>query len=145
MRNIISNSLRFNRIGRVKFLAYTNLSYGVLAFAYYFTFGFDADISLSELYSQKPYLLTLFAVLSFILIKILAQRYRDAGISGWWALVGLIPYTYFFLYIFLGCYKGETHANEYGKIPAKSGVLLQLLAYLPIVLLTCFVMWCYWR
>jgi len=138
-----SDILNFNRIGRIKFLAYSNIAYVSLAIVYYFIIGFDGDFSVIDLYSQKPFIFTLFVLISTIPLKFLAQRYKDAGISGKWALVGLIPHVNVILYLVLGCFRGENHPNEYGDIPKKSDIFLQLIAFIPIVAVIFTLIWFY--
>jgi len=130
-----STVLNFKRIGRVKFLAYTHITYALLALIFYLTYSLD-DIkfsSLETLYWQNPVISTLLMLLIFLPLKFLAQRYKDAGLSGWWALVGVIPQSYFMLYLLMGLFRGEAYENRHGEVPNKAGIALQLMGYVPLV------------
>ncbi|MBK1991409.1 DUF805 domain-containing protein [Campylobacter sp. 2018MI35] len=45
-----------------------------------------------------------------------ARRLHDINLSGWWQLIGLIPYVYIVL-IILFCLKGNDNANRFGLNP----------------------------
>lgn len=138
-----SSFLNFNRIGRTRFLAYTNISYGLLALIYYFTFTtIPIDkLSFSTEFEQNPIAFIIISLASFLPLKFLVQRYKDAGVSGWWAMVGLLPTSYILLYFLMGTFKGEPYENRHGRIPSKAGFYFQLVAFIPILLFIGFIIW----
>ena len=42
------------------------------------------------------------------------KRWHDRGKSGWWSLIGLIPFVGFWMVIELGFLGGDEYQNEYG-------------------------------
>ncbi len=124
--------LTFKRINRTEFIAWSNLSALLsLTVAYLLT---PYAVSLTETLNEKsPWLgylsLYLFYISVFFLpLKLLAQRYRDAGITGWAALVGLIPLSYLLLYLLMAIFPGEKSANKYGDAPNNPKKRLSLFA-----------------
>jgi uncharacterized membrane protein YhaH (DUF805 family) len=136
--------LNLKRIGRTQFLAYTNLSYALLALIFYFTFPSalsTESLSLLALFERSPVAFIALSMASFLPLKFLAQRYRDAGLSGWWAMVGLIPSSYILLYFLMGAFRGEHYENRHGKTPEKTGIHLKILAYIPTLIFIGFIGW----
>jgi len=63
-------------------------------------------------------LLTLFAVLLWTSFAVRAKRWHDHGKSGWWVLIGLIPYLGGLIsFVVLGCLRGNIGPNAYGDDP----------------------------
>ncbi len=129
-----------NRLGRAQFLAYTNIVYGLVALVYYFMSRHEFT-TFEALFDNNPVGLILLIIFSFLPLKFLAQRYRDAGVSGWWALVGLIPYSYILLYFLMGLFRGEHYTNEYGDRPESPKLMLRLLGYLPLIIIAGYILW----
>ena len=42
------------------------------------------------------------------------KRWHDRGKSGWWSLIGLIPFVGFWMVIELGFLGGDEYQNDYG-------------------------------
>ena len=42
------------------------------------------------------------------------KRWHDRGKSGWWSLIGLIPFVGFWMVIELGFLSGDEYQNDYG-------------------------------
>lgn len=67
-----------------------------------------------------------------------ARRLHDLGLSGWWALAGLVPVAHLPLDIALAAVPGNRSANRFGPPPAASGagtfIALAALAVIPVAL-----------
>nr|WP_159063808.1 DUF805 domain-containing protein [Thaumasiovibrio occultus] len=50
----------------------------------------------------------------FVPLYLLSLRYRDCGVSGWLALVGLIPEAFILLWLIMAFFPGEKGTNQYG-------------------------------
>ena len=53
-------------------------------------------------------------------IAITARRLHDTNKSGWWQLVGLIPFVGAVILIVLCALKGDETANSYGPVPGQA-------------------------
>ncbi len=116
-----SNLFNFNRIGRVRFLAYTNVALFLSVFLLWYLFPIIAyDLLDLMLYSKVIGISSMYFMYAFLLlipIKFLAQRYRDSGVSGWLALVGCTPISFGAMYLMMALFPGESSINKYGDSP----------------------------
>lgn len=55
--------------------------------------------------------------LIWIGIATAAKRMHDHGKSGWFQLIGLIPFVGIYIFILCGCMRGNVGANAYGEDP----------------------------
>lgn len=70
-----------------------------------------------------PFLKVLFAFCVYILavvtiipnISLVVRRFHDIDLSGWWILIGFIPYISFIVFLILAI-KGDAKANKYGPV-----------------------------
>jgi len=63
-------------------------------------------------------LLVLGAILLWVSLAIRVKRWHDHGKSGWWILLGLIPYLGGLIsFAVLGCLRGTVGPNAYGDDP----------------------------
>ncbi len=67
--------------------------------------------------------LIVFMLLSILLLiinlSIFAKRFHDTGKSGYWSILGIIPYIQWIVFVYLVFKKGENKKNKYGKKPQK--------------------------
>jgi uncharacterized membrane protein YhaH (DUF805 family) len=55
------------------------------------------------------------AVLIIPLLSVSVRRFHDVGLSGWWCLLGVVPYV---AMIFLAIKDSASEENKYGAVPA---------------------------
>jgi uncharacterized membrane protein YhaH (DUF805 family) len=61
-----------------------------------------------------------FVVVMWINFAVLAKRWHDRGKSGWWSLLGLIPYLgALWIWIELGFFPATVAANRFGPDPRR--------------------------
>lgn len=60
----------------------------------------------------------LFAIFLLIInLSIFAKRFHDTGKSGYWSVLGIIPYIQWIVFVYLVFKMGDTRKNKYGKKP----------------------------
>lgn len=123
--------LGFGRLSRLRFMAYLNL-WHLLAFA---PLTLWALLATPEDSSLLTFTLASVVVFNLVALKMVAQRYRDAGASGFWSLIYLIPPAAPFIYLILATVPGDRDDNRFGKAPPRSPRWLLIPALLPLVLL----------
>jgi uncharacterized membrane protein YhaH (DUF805 family) len=65
-----------------------------------------------------PAFLAIIAITLWALIAISAKRWHDLGMSGWWALIGFIPFIGQFVHVIVaGLLRGTRGRNRYGPDP----------------------------
>ena len=57
--------------------------------------------------------------------RLTVLRLHDIGISGWWVLLGLVPYLNTVAGVLLSLVPGSTGDNRYGKVPDEGSVALR--------------------
>ena len=63
-------------------------------------------------------MLLLYPPAIWISLALQVKRWHDRGKSGWWVLLGCIPYSgAIWSFIELGCLRGTDGPNEYGHDP----------------------------
>lgn len=72
-------------------------------------------------------ILSIAALPSLFAIKFAAQRYRDVGASGFWAVFMLTPASPI-LFLLLSLVKGSENENKYGEAPPETPVALKITA-----------------
>ena len=67
---------------------------------------------------EDPMLLGIY-VLAMCLpaISVLVRRLHDIDKSGWWILIGLVPYVGQFALLVLACLAGTSGENRFGPVP----------------------------
>ncbi len=59
-----------------------------------------------------------FAVMTWCTMALTVKRWHDHGMSGWYALLGFIPYLGGIInFVVLGCLKGNEGGNRFGSDP----------------------------
>lgn len=136
------------RIGRLRYLAYTTvmslLFYGLVSVVggvaglIFFTFG------LAEPVASENFWLAVLVILAVVLaiggvyaaLAPTIRRLHDINRTGWWSLLGLIPYINGFFVLFLLFMPGTDGTNNYG-VPARPPTTrVKILALLvPIVMI----------
>lgn len=111
-----------------------------MALIYYLYFQ-DIDGSIQAHFTHNPLALILLSLFNLLPLRFLAQRYKDAGISGWWALVGIVPTAYGLLYLLMGLFPGEKHNNQHGEQPKKPNTFLVITAYMPMIVFAGLMIW----
>lgn len=77
--------------------------------------------AVGALFGAGPQLALLFSLVVLIPgVAISARRLHDTGMSGWFQLLGLIPFFGLIVMIVLLVRKGDAAANEYGPNPEGS-------------------------
>lgn len=67
--------------------------------------------------------MTLYVIASFLMFLALAvRRIHDIGLSGWWVLVGLVPFVGTIVIFIFAVIEGNTGDNKYGPDPLGSVV-----------------------
>ena len=65
--------------------------------------------------------LIIFLLLKIVLIvisySIFAKRFHDTGRSGYWSILGIIPYIQWIVFVYLLFKMGDNKKNKYGKKP----------------------------
>ncbi len=123
--------LGFGRLDRLRFQAYFNI-WHFLAFV---------PLTLLMLFSPPdgstllPLTLASVFIFNLIGLKMIAQRYRDVGVSGYWALFYLIPLASPFVYLLLATIPGDREANRFGQATAPASNWMLIPAILPLALL----------
>jgi uncharacterized membrane protein YhaH (DUF805 family) len=114
--------LLFSTRGRIPRRVYWGVTVAKYA-AFYAAMFLLAGLS-DFLIDQEPDLMFVLGVLLFgvplywITIAIQVKRWHDRGKSGWWFLVGLIPYVGpIWVFIEVGCLRGTYGPNDYGEDP----------------------------
>ena len=71
----------------------------------------------SVIWDLKIFLVFL-VIFSFAMIipyvSVSVRRLHDAGMSGWWFLISLIPYVGVIMFLVMGCLKSEPKDNRFG-------------------------------
>lgn len=63
-------------------------------------------------------MLLLYLPLLWIALAVGIKRWHDRGKSGWWMLIGLIPFIGgIWVFVECGCLRGTVGPNEYGSDP----------------------------
>ena len=119
--------LGFGRIDRIRFLAYSNLS-----FISIMLLGILADTLLPEM---NTFHLGLAIGLLWLLVslKFVVQRYHDVGANGLWSLIYLTPGQPF-IFILLGVVPGSQGPNRFGNPNPHSGLFLRVAAIVPLLI-----------
>ena len=109
------------RIGRMSFFLY-NFVYGIVGGFLGGIIGYMIGMLIDEESSQEIFIIGIVVVvlLSIAVLFVIymsaclcIRRCHDIGLSGWWAVLGFIPYINLFL-IFK---KGQQRDNIYGPMP----------------------------
>ncbi len=72
--------------------------------------------------SVIPVLIVFLVLTVFLLtinLSIFAKRFHDTGRSGYWSILGIIPYIQWIVFVYLLFKMGENKKNKYGKKPQK--------------------------
>ncbi len=90
-------------------------------FALLIVFGFavaDASWTVEEFGEFRPITMSIVA-LYFIgpYFSVSARRLHDVGMSGWLALLAIIPYIGWLFMLVVACLPGQDKANQYGPDP----------------------------
>lgn len=123
--------LGLGRLDRLRFQAYFNI-WHLLAFV---------PLALMMLFSppDDSTLLTLslasLIIFNLVGLKMIAQRYRDVGVSGYWSFFYLIPLASPFVYLLLATIPGDKEANRFGPATAQASNWMFIPALLPLALL----------
>lgn len=73
--------------------------------------------------SDPDIILVLYFLALFVFsLAVAVRRFHDIGISGWWLLLGLIPFAGGFILIALLTLPGNTAENRFGPVPAPAAV-----------------------
>lgn len=83
--------------------------------AFYHNYKRNNDTS-----SVVPVLIVVLLLAIFLLIinlSIFAKRFHDTGRSGYWSLLGVIPYIQWIVFVYLLFKMGDDKKNKYGKKP----------------------------
>lgn len=114
-------SLR-GRIGRARYLAYTILP----SFALMFTAGIVAGVLPRHSYMASAAPLLMYIPIICLLLVMAVRRLHDMNLSGWMALLGLIPVVNLVLWVGLLAAPGTTGTNRHGPAPDRNttGVLI---------------------
>ncbi|ATQ78385.1 cell division protein FtsK [Massilia violaceinigra] len=120
------------RIGRVRYLVYVSLLTSLLIAAAVLMVAalmpFDAPVSSLALLMLIPLLSMLFVMTR--------RRLNDLGCSGWWSLLGLIPFVNLVVGLWPLLEAGNPGENAYGLPPPPNGWQLVLAAWvLPLAML----------
>lgn len=67
--------------------------------------------------AEDPFIFVTVVAYFWILLASHAKRWHDLGRSGWWQLVGLIPFGGIYVLVMCGCVRGDTGPNHYGPDP----------------------------
>jgi uncharacterized membrane protein YhaH (DUF805 family) len=67
--------------------------------------------------AEDPIIFVTVVAYFWILLASHAKRWHDLGRSGWWQLVGLIPFGGIYVLVMCGCVRGDTGPNYYGPDP----------------------------
>lgn len=67
--------------------------------------------------AEDPIIFLTVVAYFWILLASHAKRWHDLGRSGWWQLVGLIPFGGIYVLVMCGCVRGDTGPNHYGPDP----------------------------
>lgn len=69
-----------------------------------------------------PILTTIFS-LGMLLpsLGVSVRRFHDINKSGWWILIGLVPFVGFFIFLYFMIKAGDSGSNTYGDDPIVAG------------------------
>jgi len=67
--------------------------------------------------AEDPIIFVIVVVYFWMLLASHAKRWHDLGRSGWWQLVGLIPFGGIYVLVMCGFVRGDTGPNHYGPDP----------------------------
>ena len=122
------------RIGRMGYWAYT-LAVFVAVFLFAFAFGLFDTMSAGPVAKGAPaddtILMYIFLTIVFVgymwtNYAVHAKRWHDRDKSGWWSLIGLIPYIGgIWVLVECGFLKGTDGPNQYGEDP-RGGNLVEV-------------------
>ncbi|MBR9828996.1 MAG: DUF805 domain-containing protein [Oceanospirillales bacterium] len=131
----------FERLGRLRFLSCLNRRF-LMIFV-----PVELAMLLVEMTGTQTIIITLAAlvVLNIVSLEFIAQRYRDAGVSGLWSLISLNPLASPLIYILLALVPGDNDINRYGppSQPPSLSMWLFIPALMPIILFFIYWIWFY--
>ncbi|WP_019674051.1 DUF805 domain-containing protein [Psychrobacter lutiphocae] len=92
-----------------------NLFYWLILLAIWIIFGFGS----SEKVMNIGFSIALIFMLGLIvpMWAVTIRRLHDIGKSGWWILIGSVPYIGSFILLIFCCLDSEPGANKYGPNP----------------------------
>lgn len=95
---------------------------GFFIFGSIFIYGFPGAAITSPIWAASSLLVIIsFIIVTFIYLTTNIKRFHDRGKSGWWALIGFIPFLgFWWILIECGFLKGDTGSNEYGQDPLEA-------------------------
>lgn len=111
------------------------VSLGIFNFA---TFSFESSAyilpAINHIFS-----LLFFVVYTYFAFVITMRRLHDVDLSGWWSLLGFVPFFNLFFYLYLLFKKGDPTQNRYAPV-RKTPLWEKLLAWLSIGCIVMFLM-----
>jgi len=110
------------RLGRLRFLAYNLFFSLLLIMLLLYSFDFIIEKNLASL---QGFFALIFAILLVtIFISLAKRRLNDINLSGWYALLTLIPIVNIALHIVMFFVPGTTTFNKFGPRPIPSNNLI---------------------
>ena len=124
------------RLGRIRYLAYMNISMIILLFL----IGILAAVLL-PIFAKNDADGFGVAVMGLLYVPILAvsfilakRRLNDLNHSGWWGLLMIIPFLNILIGLYLVFGPGTAGTNRFGKQPNKNPTWLFLVIFVPIII-----------
>lgn len=135
--SLIDFLFSFNgRIGRLAYWAYNFGVIAVLVFFFVVLDGVDSMLDTPTATVLEDEETVLMAILLLILVAgylwstyaVTAKRWHDRDKSGWWSLIGFIPYVgSIWILVECGFLRGTDGANQYGDAPgSREGNLVEV-------------------
>lgn len=124
------------RIGRVRYLAYTCLLGFTALIIANIVFAF---VSFDKRSTVSPLVAIVACIPIFAVVIVTGvRRLNDMNLSGWWAVINLVPLICMLFWLWLALKRGDAVKNRYGRAPSGNGLGVVIAASLvtPIVALS---------
>ncbi|HEU0047385.1 MAG TPA: DUF805 domain-containing protein [Nitrososphaera sp.] len=110
------------RIGRLRYFFGT---FALLALFYLISLFFSSADANSVTWSYLVFWAVLFVPAAFYIWCLVVRRCHDMGWSGWFGLLGLIPFVGWIFGLVLTLKQGEVAVNKYGAPPSSEKNFLE--------------------